>query len=85
MGMKLSPISRKVRRGLCVAILVMACSGSTFVLSGCDPSVSSIVLTGFQNLSTTFVDAFFTMLSSQVTGSQGTTTGTTTGTTGTST
>ncbi len=72
---------RNVSRWLCVTLLIMATGGSTFVLSGCNPQVSSMVLTGFQNLSTTFVDAFFTQLSSQAAGSQGTTTtGTSTGT-----
>jgi hypothetical protein len=78
MGMRLGPICRKINRWLCASLLVMASGGSTFLLSGCDPSVSTLVLGGFNDLGNTFVDAFFTLLQTQVTEEQGTdTTGTT--------
>jgi hypothetical protein len=78
MGMRMSPIWQKITRWLCVSLLIMASGGSTFVLSSCDPAVSSMVLTGFNDLSNTFVNAFFTLLQNQATQDQGT--GTTTGT-----
>jgi len=65
MGMKLGPIYQKVTRWLCVMLLVVASGGSTFVLGGCDPEVSGLVLAGFNDLSVTFVDAFFTLLANQ--------------------
>ncbi len=75
--MNKGPICQKVGRWLCVMLLVVASGGSTFVLSGCDPAVSSIVLTGFQDLTVTFVDAFFTLLANQAAEDQGTPSGAT--------
>lgn len=72
--MKKGPICRKVTRCLCSSMLVVASGGSTFLLSSCDPTVSSMVLDGFNSLSNTFVDAFFTLLANQVAEDQGTTT-----------
>lgn len=63
--MKTQPKYRRISRWLYTTLLILA-SGSTLVLSGCDPQVSSIVLGGFQDLSTTFVDAFFTVLANNV-------------------
>jgi len=75
--MKMGPICRKMTRWLCVSLLVMASGGSTFVLSSCDPTVSTMLLDGFNGLSNTFVDAFFTLLAQQAAEDQGTTTDTT--------
>jgi hypothetical protein len=80
MGMKMSPIWQKITRWLCVSLVVMASGGTTFLMSSCDPAVSTLVLGGFNDLGNTFVDAFFTLLSNQVAEDQGTTTTTTTGT-----
>lgn len=76
--MKLGPICRKVSRSLCISMLVIASGGSTFLLSSCDPTVSGMVLDGFNGLSNTFVDAFFTLLQNKAAEDQGTTTTTTT-------
>jgi hypothetical protein len=65
MGMKLSPIRRKANRWLYVTLLIAASGGSAFVLSGCDPAVSSTVLQGFSTLSQTLVGTFFTTLENQ--------------------
>jgi hypothetical protein len=70
--MKLGPICRKANRWLCVTLLIAASGGSTFALSGCDPTVSSTVLQGFSSLSQTLVGAFFTALENQNAQTQGT-------------
>ena len=79
--MSKSPICRKITRWLIVSLLVMSTGGSTFVLSGCDPTVSSTVLQGFSTLSQTLVGAFFTLLQNQNSSTSGTSTTTTTSTT----
>ena len=81
--MSKSPICRKATRWLVVSMMIMTCGGSTFVLSGCDPTVSSTVLQGFSTLSQTLVGAFFTLLENQNSTNSGTnnTATTTTGTT----
>lgn len=79
--MRMSPIWQKITRWLCVSLVVMASGGSTFLMSSCDPTVSSLVLGGFNDLGNTFVNAFFKLLENQVAQDQGTgTTSTTTGT-----
>jgi hypothetical protein len=80
MGMRMSPIWQKITRWLCISLVVMASGGTTFLMSSCDPAVSSLVLTGFNDLGNTFVNAFFTLLQNQAAQDQGTTTPTTTGT-----
>lgn len=70
--MRMGPICRRVKRWLCISLVVTASGGSTFLMSSCDPAVSTIVLGGFNDLGVTFVDAFFTLLSNQVAEDQGT-------------
>jgi hypothetical protein len=50
------------------------------VASGCDSQVRTTVLSGFQNLATTFVDAFFLVLATGTSSSTPTGTTPTTGT-----
>ena len=59
--MTTGPLYRRVLRRVTFAL---ATGSFTFaVASGCDPQVRTTVLSGFQDLATTFVDAFFMILS----------------------
>jgi len=67
------PISHRILRK--VAILVCA-GGTLFVASGCDPTVRSTVLDGFNALTNTLVDAFFQNIIANSEDTGGVTTGT---------
>ncbi|MEP0841334.1 MAG: hypothetical protein HRF43_01330 [Phycisphaerae bacterium] len=71
--------SQRIGRWLTVCLLLMTSGGSTFLFSGCDPQVSSAILSGFNDLSNVFVDAFFLALQLQQEQETGTGTGTGTG------
>jgi hypothetical protein len=52
-----SPIWQRIGRWAVMSLT--ASGGSMYLLSGCDPEVQGVVLSGFQDLAVTFVDAFF--------------------------
>lgn len=68
----------RVYRGMVVGTLLLTTGGTTFVLSGCDADTSALVLSGFQDLTTTLLDAAFTELANQLAEDSTTTTDTTT-------
>lgn len=78
------PICQRVGRWLCVMLVLVSSGGTAFQLGGCDPEVQSVLLTGVQDLTGTFVDAFFLALSIKMEEENATdgTTGTTGGTGG---
>ena len=83
--MNSGPICQRVLRQ---AVILLGTGGLLFgVGSGCDPTVRTTVLGGFQQLATTLVTAGFLILQNQQnTSTTGTTTGSTSGsTTGTTT
>ena len=72
---------QRIGRWLALFVAISTCGGTSFLFSSCDPQVSSTLLTGFQDLSTTFVDAFFIALTAKVKQDQGTTSTSSTSTT----
>ena len=66
------PISHRVLRKIAIGFFA---SGTLFVASGCDPTVRSTVLDGFNALANTLVDAVFQNIAANSTDTT-TTTGT---------
>jgi hypothetical protein len=59
MGMKLSPISQRVHKKVC---LIFTSGIILPLLSGCDPTVQTAVLGGFEELANALIGAVFLQL-----------------------